>query len=158
MKNAIVLLLAALLPWQMCLAQVGPWERVQVIAEGKKVQVKTLSKNTVNGKMAVWTPDSLSVKQSKDKTVQLAKSEVTQVVLVIGRSRGQKAGLGLLIGGGACGTLGGVAGSVAESDVAAAGFFAGFGLCGGIAAGIAALFPPHREVIYTASPASKPAN
>lgn len=158
MKNAIVLLLAALLPWQMCFAQVGPWERVQVIAEGKKVQVKTLSNNTVNGKMVAWTPDSLSVQLNKDNTVQLARSEVAQVVLVVGRSRGQKARLGFLIGGGACGTLGGIAGSVAESDVAAAGFFAGFGLCGGIAAGIAALFPPHREVIYTASAASKPGN
>lgn len=158
MKNAMVLLLAALLPWQMCFAQVGPWERVQVIADGKKVVVKTQAGNSVSGKMVAWTPDSLSVQLGKDNAIQLSRSEVTQVVLVIGRSRGQKAGLGLLIGGGACGTLGGVAGSVAESDVAAAGFFAGFGLCGGIAAGIAALFPPHREVIYTAPPASKPGN
>jgi redox-sensitive bicupin YhaK (pirin superfamily) len=56
-----------------------------VISEGKKVAVRVLSGKTVNGKMAAWTPDSLTVTQRNDKTVQLAKSDVTQVLLVTGK-------------------------------------------------------------------------
>jgi hypothetical protein len=153
-KNAIVLLMTALLSWQMCLAQVDPWERINVVAEGRKVAVKILSGKTVNGKMVAWTPDSLTVAERNGKTVQLAKSDVAQVLLVTGKSRGEKAGWAFLIGGGVGGA---VLGAAMRSEGSAAGFFlAGLLWFGGVAAGIAALFPAHKEVIYTATPATKP--
>lgn len=153
-KNAIVLLMTVLLSWQMCLAQLDPWERINGIAEGKKVAVKILSGETVNGKMVAWTPDSLTVTQRNDKTVQLAKSDVTQVLLVTGKSRGEKAGWAFLIGGGVGGA---VLAAAMRSEGSAAGFFlAGLLWFGGVAAGIAALFPAHKELIYSATPAAKP--
>ena len=153
-KNAIVLLMTVLLSWQMCLAQVDPWERINVVAEGRKVAVKILSGKTVNGKLIAWTPDSLTVTQRNDKSVQLAKSDITQVLLVTGKSRGEKAGWAFLIGGGVGGA---VLGAAMRSEGSAAGFFlAGLLWFGGVAAGIAALFPPHKEVIYSATPAVKP--
>lgn len=153
-KNAIVLLMTVLLSWQMCLAQLDPWERINGIAEGKKVAVKILSGETVNGKMVAWTPDSLTVTQRSDKTVQLAKSDVTQVLLVTGKSRGEKAGWAFLIGGGVGGA---VLAAAMRSEGSAAGFFlAGLLWFGGVAAGIAALFPAHKELIYSATPAAKP--
>jgi hypothetical protein len=153
-KSTMALCLTQLLCWQMCLAQVDPWERINVIAEGKKVAVKILSGKTVNGKMVAWTPDSLTVTQRNDKAVQLAKSDVTQVLLVTGKSRGEKAGWAFLIGGGVGGA---VLAAAMRSEGSAAGFFlAGLLWFGGVAAGIAALFPAHKELIYSATPAAKP--
>lgn len=153
-KSTMALCLTQLLCWQMCLAQVDPWERINVIAEDKKVAVKILSGKTVNGKMVAWTPDSLTVTQRNDKTVQLAKSDVTQVLLVTGKSRGEKAGWAFLIGGGVGGA---VLAAAMRSEGSAAGFFlAGLLWFGGVAAGIAALFPAHKELIYSATPAAKP--
>jgi len=152
LKSTLALCLAQLLCWQMCLAQADPWERISVVADGKKVAVKILSGKAVNGKMVAWAPDSLTVTQRSDKTVQLAKSDVTQVLLVTGRSRGEKAGWAFLIGGGVGGA---VLGAVMGSEGSAAGFFlVGLLWFGGVAAGIAALFPAHKEVIYTATPAA----
>jgi len=55
MKNAVVILLVNLLCWQVCFAQVDPWERVKLIEPGKKVSVKLLSGRTVNGRMEAWS-------------------------------------------------------------------------------------------------------
>jgi hypothetical protein len=152
LKSTLAICLAQLLCWQMCLAQADPWERINVIADGKKVAVKILSGKTVNGKLIAWTPDSLTVTQRNDKTVQLAKSDVTQVLLVTGKSRAQKAGWAFLIGGG----VGGAVLAAAMRSEGAAGFFlVGLLWFGGVAAGIAALFPAHKELIYTATPANK---
>lgn len=152
-KSTLAICLAQLLCWQMCLAQAAPWERIDGIADGKKVAVKILSGKTVNGKLIAWTPDSLTVTQRNDKTVQLAKSDVTQVLLVTGRSRGEKAGWAFLLGGGVGGA---VLAAAMRSEGGAAGFFlAGLLWFGGVAAGIAALFPAHKELIYTTTPANK---
>ena len=154
-KSTLALCLAQVLCWQMCLAQADPWERINVIADGSKmVAVKILSGKTVNGKLIAWTPDSLTVTQRNDKSVQLAKSDITQVLLVAGKSRAEKAGWAFLIGGGVGGA---VLGAAMRSEGSAAGFFlAGLLWFGGVAAGIAALFPAHKELIYSAAPAAKP--
>ena len=154
-RSTMALCLAQLLCWQMCLAQADPWARINVIADrSKKVAVKILSGKTVNGKLIAWTSDSLTVTQRNDKSVQLAKSDVTQVLLVTGKSRGEKAGWAFLIGGGVGGAV--LAGAM-RSEGSPAGFFlAGLLWFGGVAAGIAALLPAHKELIYTAAPPAKP--
>ena len=105
----MVLVLVNLLGWQLCLAQVDPWERVKLIEPGKKVQVKLLSGKTLNGKMEAWSAEGLRVRQGKDKDVPVAKSAVTRVALVTGMSRGRKAAWAGGITGGIIGGLSGVA-------------------------------------------------
>ncbi len=154
-RNAMVLVLVNLLGWQLCLAQVDPWERIKLIEPGKKVQVKLHSGQNVNGKMEAWNTDGLSVRQGKDRVVQAAKSDVAKVAMVGGMSRGRKAALAGGIVGGALGGLMAAACASPNSncDVPPALMFAsGAILFGGIAAGIAAIFPQHKEVIYTALP------
>jgi len=56
-KNAVVILLVNLLCWQVCFAQVDAWERVKLIEPGKKVSIKLLSGQTVNGRMETWSAD-----------------------------------------------------------------------------------------------------
>ncbi len=152
-NHAVVILLVNLLCWQVCFAQVDPWERVKLIEPGKKVSVKLLSGQTVNGRMEAWNADGLSVRRGKDKLLPLAQPTIAQVAMVTGMSRGHKAGYAALIAGGATASLWGLAclgnrggcdAYVAATAVASSGFIAG------VAAGIAALFPPHKEVIYTA--------
>ncbi len=152
LRNTVAVMLAALLYQQTCLAQVDPWERVKLIEDGKKVQVKLHSGKTVNGKMEGWSTEGLSVRQGKDKVVPVVKPDVAQVAMVTGKSRGSKAGYTALITTGVFGGLigigcaaGGCSGEGAEGAVFA---LAGIPFIAGIAAGIAALFPPHKEVIY----------
>lgn len=153
-KSAVVLLLVCTLCHQPSLAQVDPWERIRLIEPGKNVSVKLNSGKTVKGKMEAWNSDGLSVKQGKNKSVPMAKSDVARVALVTGMSRGRKAAYAGLIAGG---ITGGITGAACASDgcfvhpggaiVAIVGVF-----WGGVSAGIAALFPQHNEVIYTAAP------
>jgi len=152
LRNALALLLVALLYQQTCLAQVDPWERVKLIEDGKKVQVKLLSGVTVNGKMEGWSTDGLSVRQGKNRVVPVAKADIAQVAMVGGMSRGRKAlWAGGIVGGGLGGVLVAGCASSGGCDVPLAALFAGSVLLyGGVAAGIAALFPQHREVIYRA--------
>ena len=152
-KNAVVILLVNLLCWQVCFAQVDPWERVKLIEPGKKVSVKLLSGQTVNGRMEAWSADGLSVRQGKDKLLPLAQPTIAQVAMVTGMSRGRKALYAGVITGGITGglTAAACASSYSYCDFPAVGIFAIVaGFWGGVAAGIAALFPPHKEVIYTA--------
>lgn len=113
------------------------------------------SGTTVKGKMESWNTEGLSLRQVNDKVVKLAKSDVAQVAIATGWSRGRKAAYGLLIGAGAgAGFLGGTCAASAGCDVPPAAMAAGGALAvGGIAAGVAALFPQRREVIYTANSA-----
>jgi hypothetical protein len=150
LKNSIVpSLLACLVCSQTCLAQVDPWERVKLIEPGKKVSVKLHADKSVNGKMDAWRPDGLSVRQGGAKVVSVEKSDVAQVALVTGWSRGRKALVAGLITGGVVGGLTGAA--LANCcDVAPALAAGAGGFWGGVAAGIAALFPQHHEVIYSA--------
>lgn len=154
LNNAIVFLLVALLYHQTCLAQVEPWERVKLIEPGKNVNVKLHSGKTVRGRMASWNTDELTVRQGKDKVVPVAKSDVAQVAMVIGRSRKRKAAYAGLITGGVMAGLVGVSCAKVGCGGKEAGI--GFGAAFGgalIAAGITALFPQHKEVIYTAGSA-----
>jgi molybdopterin-binding protein len=156
LRNALALLLVALIYQQTCLAQVDPWERVKLIEPGKNVHVKLQSGKTVKGKMEAWSADGLTVRQGKQKVAAVAKSDVAQVALVIGKSRGRKAmWAGLITGsavGGFLGALCHLLGCSAEGAL--------YGVVpisagsAGVAAGIAALFPPHKEVLYTAAPST----
>ncbi len=156
LKSALALALAVLFSYSTCLAQaVDPWERVKLIEPGKKVQIRLRSGKVVKGTMAAWTADGLSVRQGKNEMSGVSKSDVVQVALVTGMSRGRKAMYAGLITGGVVGGIGGAAcasnGCYDEGailvPVAAA-------VWAGIAAGIASLFPQHKEVIYTAPPAA----
>jgi len=83
----------------------------------------------------------------------VAKSDVVQVAMVSGKSRGRKAVYAGLIAGAAGGGLMAAACQSPSSncDVPPAALAAGGALFfGGIAAGISALLPQHKEVIYTA--------
>jgi hypothetical protein len=157
LTNAVALLLAALLYHQTALAQVDPWERINLIDHGKKVNVKLHSGRSVNGRMESWAADGLGVRQGKDKVVTVAKSEVAQVAMVGGLSRARKAGYAFLVGGGIMGGLMAAACSANSSncDVNVAAMSAASAVfVGGISAGIAALFPQHKEVIYQTQSAS----
>ena len=147
--NAFALALTALISQQICLAQVDLWERVRLIEPGKKVAIKLHSGSTVSGKMEAWNPQGLSVRQGKQKVSTVEKSDVAQVALVTGMSRARKAMYAGLIAGGVTGALMGAAcsSSCYPSPVVVP---IGAAFIGGTAAGIAALFPPHKEVIYTA--------
>ena len=156
LKCLWVFLLVELLCWQVCFAQVDAWERIRLIEQGKKISVKLNSGRSVNGQMEAWSTDGLSVRQEKDKVTQVAKSEVARVAMLIGMSRGRRATYAGVFVGGGLGAL--VAGACASEgcDVSPAALFAAGALIyGGIAAGIAAIFPQHKEVIYT-SAASAP--
>ncbi len=157
LKTAVVFLLAQLLCWQTCFGQVDPWERVKLIEQGKKVAVKLQSGKTLNGKMEAWSPEGMTVRQGEDKVAPFAKSDIAQVSLVAGMSRGRMAKDAFLITGG---ITGGVTGAVcASSGCSAKGVIISGALAavvlGGVAACISSLFPPHKEVIYT-SAASAP--
>ncbi len=151
LRSALGLLLAELLCWQTCLAQIDPWERVKLIEDGKKVSVKLLSGKTLNARMEGWSTDGLSVRQGKDKVVPVAKADVAEVAMVIGMSRGRKAlWAGGIVGGGLGAVVAAACASGGCEISPAAMFAAGALVYGGIAAGIAALFPPHKELIYSA--------
>ncbi len=91
LKSAVTLMLAGMLSWQTCLAQVDPWERVKLVESGKRLAVKLHSGRSVNGKMETWSADGVAVRQGKDRVVQVKKSDVAQVAMVMGMSRGRKA-------------------------------------------------------------------
>lgn len=152
-KSAIALVLMTLLYHQTCFAQADPWQRIKLIEKGKNVNIKLQSGQMRTGRMESWNTDGFSVRQGKDKVVSVAKSDVVQVAMVSGKSRGRKAVYAGLIGGAAGGGLMAAAchSSSSTCDVPPAAVAAGGALIfGGIAAGIAALFPQHKEVIYTA--------
>jgi hypothetical protein len=136
-------------------AQVDPWERVKLIEPGKSVHVKLHTGRTVKGRMESWNAEGLSLRQGKDKVVNLTKSDVAAVAMPTGMSRGRKAAYGALVGGGVgAGLMGGVCAAGADCDVHPGAMAAGGAIWfGGITAGIAALFPQHKEVIYLAGSA-----
>ncbi len=71
--------------------------------------------------------------------------------MVIGMSRGRKAlWAGGIVGGGLGAVVAAACASGGCEISPAAMFAAGALVYGGIAAGIAALFPPHKELIYSA--------
>ena len=155
--NSMSLLLACLVCSQTCLAQADPWERVDMVKQGRNVYVKLHTNQSLKGKMDLWRKDGLSLKQGRTKVVSIEKSDVAEVALLIGRSRGRKAMLAGIIAGSVSGglTAAGYAASGACCDVSPAVVIpAAAGFWGGIAAGIAALFPQHHEVIYLAAPPS----
>jgi hypothetical protein len=154
----VISLLVVMFFQQTCLAQVDPWERVKLIEQGKNVHVTLHSGKTVKGNMESWNTDGLCVRQGKKKVVPLAKSDVTQVLMPIGMSRGRRAGWGAAIGGGIGGAIGGAfCAGYACSPKETAGVMGGAAIwIGGIAAGIAALFPQHKEVIYSVKTATEP--
>ena len=143
-----------LLCWQICFGQVDPWERVKLIEQGENVSVKLQSGKTLNGKMEAWSSEGITVRQGKDKMVAVAKSDAAQVAIVTGMSRERKAAWALLGVGGSMGVLATAACASLHCDAppAAVGALNG-AMYGGGAAAIAALFPPHKEVIYTAAAA-----
>jgi len=153
LRNSVALLFACLICTPACLAQADPWEHVRIIQPGRNVYVKLHNNKSLKGKMDAWRPDGLTIVQDGSHVVSITKSDVAQVALLIGKSRGRKALYAGLIAGAAAGTLTGIAYHSSDCcEVPAAAIVAGSGaFYGGVAAAIAALFPQHHEVIYSAS-------
>jgi hypothetical protein len=150
MKKGMFLLLLMLPSWHLCLCQIDPWEQTKLIPEGRSIYVQLASGKTVSGKMGTWNEDGLMLSQPGDHTVHVAKADVTQISVGVGKSRGQKAKWAFLIGGTAGGSLMGLtAASVDGTYAGVGGGTGGFFLFGGISAAIAALVPQHKEVIYS---------
>jgi hypothetical protein len=150
LRTATLSLLACLVAAQTALAQTDPWDRVQTIERGRTIEVKLCAPSSFRGKMEAWRPDGLTVVRGS-KVYSYEKSEIAQVALVIGKSRAKKALIaGLVTGGAVAGVLGAVAAKEDCCYDVPAGAIVGVTavVWGGAAAGIAALFPPHREVIY----------
>jgi hypothetical protein len=154
-NSALAFLLVELLCWQVCFAQVDPWERVKLIEQGKKVQVKLLSDKTLNGKMEAWSTEGLSVRQGKDKVVPVAKSDLTRVAIVSGLSRGRKALFGSAALGSGVGVIFAwgcpVPGIGCKGKEKVGDSVGGIGMVVGLGLLVWALFPQHKEVIYTAA-------
>lgn len=153
LRNSIASVLVCLACSSACLAQVDPWEHVRIIQPGRSIYVRLHTGKAMKGRMDAWRADGLSL-QRRGKVVSIDKSEVAQVALLIGKSRGRKALYAGLITGAAAATVSGLAYySYDCCGVSTAAVAAGSGaFWGGVAAGIAALFPQHHEVIYAASP------
>ena len=151
LRNAVPRLLTVMLTWQTSVAQVDPWERVQLVEPGKKVNVKLDSGKSVNGKMEAWSTDGLTVRHGNDRVIQVTKSDVAEVALVMGMSRGRKA---TWAGGITCVAVGGLAVAACTSGGCDSSSGSGVAIAGAavfwgaVAAGIAALFAPHKEVVY----------
>ncbi len=153
---ALVLLLCASVfaePEQSSSARSDAWERAKLIAPGKKVSVRLHNGKTVNGKLQSWSPEGLTV-LTRDRVMEVGKSEIATIALVVGMSRGRRAMWAALIGGAAGAGVGGALCATGSGcDVPTAALAAGTAVSiGGIAAGIAALIPQHKEVIYATSP------
>jgi hypothetical protein len=156
LRSTTVLAWAILFGGQVCFAQVDPWDRVKLIEPGKKVSITLHNGKSVNGIMSAWSPESVTVLRGGGKTVQVPRADIEKVAMNAGMSRGRRAAWGALIGGGVGAVLiGAVCGGTSDCDGSDVAIAAGAALWfGGIAAGIAALFPQHKEVIYTAKPAA----
>jgi hypothetical protein len=150
------LLFACLTFVPACLAQVDTWEFLKTVQPGRNVRVKLKSNKALKGRMDAWRPEGMSLRQGGGKVVSLDKSEISEVALLIGKSRARRAAYAGLITAIGLGTLTGLAYSSADCcELAPAAVGAAFGAFGGmVAAGIAALFPQHHEVIYSARPAA----
>ena len=126
-----------------------------MIEPGKQVNITLHSRNSVNGKMSAWSPDSVTIRQ-RQKEVHIPRSDIARVALVAGMSRDRRAAWAGLIGGGVgAGYIGAIC--AAQGDCGASTVLVGAAgalFFGGIAAGIAALIPRHKEVIYVAKPAA----
>ena len=135
-----------------CPAQADSWEHVSIIQPGRNIYVELHTKKALKGKMDAWRADGLSLQQGGDRVVSIAKSDVAQVALLIGRSRLRKAAWAGLITGTIGGGLSAVAYKASECcEVSTAVVAVSSGaFWGAAAAAIAALFPQHHEVIYTA--------
>ncbi len=132
-------------------AQSGRWEQVKLVEPGKRVRVELRSGRPVNGTLEEWTPETVRVRRGGGGIAHIARAEVDRLSMVIGMSRRRKAAWAAAATAGIVGGLGtavcvkeGGSGSEAGFVAAAVGFYSA------VAAGVAALFPPHREVVYEA--------
>lgn len=128
--------------------QSNSWERMQQIEPGRNVEVARNAGKPVYGKF--HSSDGAEVKVSQDggKIVAIPKTEVKSLALVIGKSRSTKFAIGFVAGAAGFGSLMGAScASGCEAEALVVGVI-GTPVVGMIAGGIAALFPPHREIVY----------
>lgn len=159
--NAMVLMLAALIFQLTAFAQTDAWARVQLVQPGKKIYVRMVTGSAVTGIMAGWSENAVTVRRGKDKVVVIQKSNVAQVAMVSGMSRGRKALITGLITAGAVGGLVAAACRSQNCCGSSTGTTCSNGQLAGsvlvwalIGSGVAALFPQHHEVIFRAAPAA----
>ena len=157
LKNTLVFLVVGLLCWQVCFAQVDPWERVKLIEQGKNVHVKLHWGETVKGALDGWSREGLTIQRSRLGTptgvVRIARSDITEVSQR-GMSRAEKAMIALAATGGIFAVylyMQTQKEYKTENERTFRKALIVIPVVGGIIAGIAALFPQHKEVIYTAA-------
>jgi len=130
-------------------AQVDRWERVKLVEPGKRVRVELRGGKPVSGTFEEWTPEAVRVRQGGGKVVRIEKADVDRLSMVTGMSRARKAGWAAAATGAILGGLGAAVCVKEGCSGGEAGFVAGaVGFYAAVAAAVAALFPPHREVIY----------
>ncbi len=163
MTHLLALLLPILFSQQILVAQQESWGRLSNIERGKKVQLVLLSGKTTEGLFESSNDDGVTITQDKSKTTQVAKSEIAQVTVLKGMSRGRRAmWVGLIAGAAGGGLM--AAACLSDSgqrncDAPPAALAAGGALLiGGVSAGIAAATPQRKEIIYTRRNEGKPSN
>ena len=151
----LALVFVALFLPQTSTAQLDPWLHVQLTPAGRKVEVHDRAGKRISGTLESCTADSLRVRNRKG-IIALEKSEVARVSLVTGRSRGRKA---LIASGVTAAVLGAMVGLSCVNGCPEETGYVALGIVPwtGIVGGIAALFPPHRDEIYSIHASKRPA-
>lgn len=143
--------LAVLLTASLGFSQSANWDSVLQLASGRKVEIRQSSGKALLANFDSATPAAIAVKKGA-KVISIPRDNITRVSLVIGKSRGAKAGI-------SAGVLGGLVAAACASRSNCDGVeyaIIGVPFYAAIAGGIAALFPPHKEPIYIADPPGRP--
>jgi hypothetical protein len=145
--------LLVLVPLLLC-AQ-SAWDNLRNLQAGRKVEVRQTSGKKISGRFESASDVAITVQVGRE-TRSIPREQVASLSLVIGKSRGTKAAIAGGVTGGVLATMVGI--SCAANNGCEDGMeyvIIGIPMYSGVAAGIAALFPPHREVVYSAQPGVK---
>ncbi len=135
-------------------AQSG-WDALRNIQAGRKVEIRQTSGKKVSGRFQSASNAAVAVHAGRE-TRSIPREEVASVSLVIGKSRGAKAAIAGGVTGGVLATMVGIScGANNGCEEGTEGVLIGIPGLAAIAAGIAALFSPHREVVYSAAAGAK---
>ena len=144
-----ILLIPALLSAQ------SAWDNLRNIQPGRKVEVRQTGGKKISARFQSASETAVTVQAGRE-TRSIPREQVASVSLVIGKSRGAKAAIAGGVTGGVLATMVGIScGASHGCEDGMEYVIIGIPMYSGIAAGIASLFPPHREVVYSASPGVK---
>ena len=147
-SSVLVILVPALLCAQ------SAWDNLCNIQPGRKVEVRQTGGKKISARFQSASESAVTVQTGRELR-SIPRAEVSSVSLVIGKSRGTKAAIAAGVTGGALGGMIGAYCAAGDECTLSNGGPIVIGFFAAIAGGIAALFPPHREVVYSASPGAK---